>query len=72
MRAEYQMLDGLRVRSTVRDGVVPGDRVEMPIALVYDELKYDAEGPPETLSPMMTRSYEVTGYESIAILKEIF
>ncbi len=64
MRAEYNMLDGLQVYGGVRDGVVPGDVVDLPIPSKVIHLDVAEPSVP-------TRKYRVTGYVSLAILEEV-
>jgi hypothetical protein len=73
MRVEYQTKDGLRVYGEL-DTLKMGDRIEKPIPLNWDETKYHScdDCPPEISTPMLTRSYRVIGFETVAILEEIF
>jgi hypothetical protein len=73
MRVEYQMLDGQRAYGE-QDTPRMGDRIEKPIPLRWNGEKYHkCDGcPPEISPPMLTRSYRVTGFETVAILKEMF
>jgi hypothetical protein len=71
MRVEYQMLDGQRAYGEL-DTLRMGDRIGKPIPL---DTSWVCEGSAEACAlspPMLTRSYRVTGFETVAILKEMF